>query len=112
MISVDPDFLALREAYIPETVLAYVSSLHFAGTSLSRDNLLECMELSAIIAEKDSDVAREFKAAKRIQELVEALTACGKALAIWTSDNKKGSQPTSKKMRELGWTRELWSIKQ
>lgn len=106
----DGDFVALREAYIPETVLAFVSSLHFAGTSLSRDNLLECMELAAVIAERGSDVAQEFMKCGRMKELLEAFTSCSKALAIWTSD-KKGSQTTSKKMREMGWSRDVWSIK-
>jgi nuclear pore complex protein Nup107 len=99
---VDKDFQELRTAYIPETVLAYISCLHFAGTSLSRDNLLECMELAAVIAEKDSDVAREFLRCGRMKELVEAFASCSKALAIWTSD-KKGSQTNSKKIREMGW---------
>ncbi|KAL2154147.1 hypothetical protein VTH82DRAFT_2823 [Thermothelomyces myriococcoides] len=106
----DKDFQELREAYIPETVLAYISCLHFAGTSLSRDNLLECMELAAVIAEKDSDVAKEFLRCGRMKELVEAFASCSKALAIWTSD-KKGQQTNSKKVRELGWSRELWSVK-
>lgn len=38
----------IRAAYLPETILAYISALHFAGTGLSRDNLLECMELAAL----------------------------------------------------------------
>ena len=107
----DRDFQHMREAYIPETVLAYVSSLHFAGTSLSRDNLLECMELAAVIAEKDSDVAREFMKSGRMRELLDSFASSSKALAIWTHDNKKGLQTNTKKMRELGWSRELWSIK-
>jgi nuclear pore complex protein Nup107 len=98
----DKDFFELREAYIPETVLAYISCLHFAGTSLSRDNLLECMELAAAIAEKGSDVAQEFMRCNRMKELLEAFTSCSKALAIWTSD-KKGAQNNSKKIREMGW---------
>lgn len=98
----DKVFRELREAYIPETVLAYISCLHFAGTSLSRDNLLECMELAAVIAEKGSDVAQEFMKCNRMKELVEAFASCSKALAIWTSD-KKGSQTNSKKIREMGW---------
>ncbi|KAK3945262.1 nuclear pore protein 84/107 [Diplogelasinospora grovesii] len=107
---VDHDFQELRQAYIPETVLAFISCLHFAGTSLARDNLLECMELAAVIAEKGSDVAQEFVKCGRMKELVEAFASCSKALAIWTSD-KKGLQTSSKKMREMGWSRELWSVK-
>jgi nuclear pore complex protein Nup107 len=110
-VLVDRDFHLLRGAYIPETVLAYISSLHFAGTSMARDNLLECMDLAAVIAEKNSDIAHEFMKSGRMKELVEAFASCSKALAIWTSDNKKGSQTSSKKIRELGWSRELWSVK-
>lgn len=98
----DKDFRELRAAYIPETVLAYISCLHFAGTSLSRDNLLECMELAAVIAEKGSDVAQEFLRCNRMKELVEAFASCSKALAIWTSD-KKAPHKESKKIREMGW---------
>ncbi|RYY09563.1 MAG: hypothetical protein EON55_18130, partial [Alphaproteobacteria bacterium] len=47
----DDELRDIRQAYLPETLLAYVSTLHFAGTGLSRDNLLECMELASIIAE-------------------------------------------------------------
>mgnify|MGYP001385279178 CR=1 FL=1 len=100
--SVEQDFLDIRQAYIRETILAYISCLHFAGTSLSRDNLLECMDLAAIIAEKDSDVAKEFMRCGRMKELVEAFASASKALAIWSGE-KKGSQTNSKKLRELGW---------
>ena len=60
------------------------------------------MDLAGLIAEKGSDVAHEFMKSGRMKELLEAFAACGKALAIWTSD-KKASQTNSKKIRELGW---------
>ncbi|KAH8883986.1 hypothetical protein GQ53DRAFT_786529 [Thozetella sp. PMI_491] len=106
----DPDFQVLREHYIPETILGFVSSLHFVGTSLSRDNLLECMELAAVIADKDSDVAKEFLRSGRMKELLESFASCSKALAIFATE-KKGTQSSSKKLREMGWSKELWSIK-
>lgn len=106
----DPDFQALREAYIPETVLALVSSLHFAGATLSRDYFLECMELAAVVAEKGSTAAQEFVKAGRMKELVEAFASCSKALAIFASEKKATSKET-KKIRENGWSRELWSVK-
>ncbi|KAI1817903.1 nuclear pore protein 84/107 [Poronia punctata] len=106
----DVDFTYLRDAYLPETIIGYVSVLHFAGTSLSRDNLLECMELAAIIARKDADVAAVLMKAGRMKEIVEGFANCSKALAI--SSNEKNRQGgSSKKLRELGWTRELWSVK-
>ena len=56
----DKELKTLREAFIPETVLAYISALQFAGTGLSRDFLLECMELASRIVERDSDLQSLF----------------------------------------------------
>lgn len=110
LVTEDQDLQALREAYLPETILAYVSTLHFAGTTLTRDNFLECMELAATIAEKGSDVAECFAKAKRMKELVECFAACSKALAV-ASGEKKAANSSSKKLREMGWSRDLWSVK-
>lgn len=106
----DTEVETLREAYLPEVTIGYISVLHFAGTSLSRDNLLECMELSSLIAHKDSDVQSVVLRSGRMKEMVEGFANCSKALAI-SSNEKKGSGTASKKMRDLGWTRELWSVK-
>lgn len=100
----------IRAAYLPETILAYISALHFAGTGLSRDNLLECMELAAKIADSESDLKDAFSEARRMTELVEAFAACSKALAVATGD-KRPSGAGSKRQRESGWSRDLWSVK-
>ncbi|KAK8082904.1 Nucleoporin NUP84 [Apiospora saccharicola] len=107
----EEDFEILRDMYLPETVLGYVSVLHFAGTNLSRENLLECMELAATIAEKDSDIASVLMRSGRMKELVEGFANSSKALAVSATDKKGGVGASSKKMRELGWSRELWSVK-
>ncbi|KAM0329777.1 hypothetical protein ACHAQA_003941 [Verticillium albo-atrum] len=100
----------IRDTYLPETILAYISTLHFAGTCLSRDNLLECMDLAAVIAQRDSDITASFVKENRMKELVEAFAACSKALAIVTGE-KKTAVSSSKKMREMGWSRDLWSVR-
>lgn len=110
MIEGDEELAQLRQTFLPETTLAYVSALHFAGTGLSRDNLLECMELAAVIAERNSDLAKSFVEAKRMKELVEAFAAASRALAITTGE-KRSVGSSSKKLREMGWSRDLWSIK-
>ncbi|KAM5524648.1 hypothetical protein FOXYSP1_00691 [Fusarium oxysporum f. sp. phaseoli] len=102
----DQELRDLRQAYLPETVLAYVGTLHFAGTGLSRDNLLECMELASIIAERDSDLSVAFLEAGRMKELVEVFAASSKALAISTGE-KRTASTGSKKLREMGWSRDL-----
>lgn len=63
-----------------------------------------------MIAKKDSDVAAVLVKSGRMKEIVEGFANCSKALAIGGSE-KKGAGGSSKKLRELGWTRELWSIK-
>jgi len=105
----DSELANLRTKYLPETILAYVSTLHFAGTCLSRDNLLECMELAVVVADKNSDIAASFIQTRRMKELVEAFASCSKALAVITGD-KKTVGSSSKRLREAGWARDLWSI--
>ena len=111
VISIDAEYTAIRKLYLPDVILGYASTLQFAGTTTSRDYLLECMELSSVVADPDSDLPTLFEQARRIEELLESFASCSKALAIWTSDLKKGPGASSKKLRELGWSRELWSIK-
>ncbi|OAA63915.1 Nuclear pore protein 84/107 [Cordyceps fumosorosea ARSEF 2679] len=106
----DEELSKIRREYLPETILAYVSALHFAGTGLSRDNLLESMELATVVAERSSDLTSVFSATKRMTELVEALAACSKALAIATGEKRATGAP-SKKLREMGWSRDIWSVK-
>ncbi|CAK7265634.1 Nucleoporin nup84 [Sporothrix epigloea] len=107
----DPDYTVLRESFLPQVLIGYASTLQFAGTTSSRDYLLECMELAAVVAAPDSDIAGVLVATGRMKELVESFASCSKALAIWTSDMKKGPGASSKKNREMGWSRELWSVK-
>ncbi|KAG5925897.1 hypothetical protein E4U53_003203 [Claviceps sorghi] len=106
----DDELKKLRQAYLPETILAYVSALHFAGTGISRDYLLECMELASVVAERNSDVATAFVDAGRMTELVEAFTACSKSLAIATEE-KRAAGFGGRKLRELGWSRDVWAVK-
>ncbi|KAI1375570.1 nuclear pore protein 84/107 [Hypoxylon crocopeplum] len=110
-IEEDEDFTYLRDAYLPEMIIGYVSVLHFAGTNISRDNLLECMELASVIAKKDADVAAVIMKAGRMKELVEGFANCSKALAISTDKKGTGAINSKRMMREHGWTRELWSVK-
>ncbi|KAK0383311.1 hypothetical protein NLU13_9224 [Sarocladium strictum] len=107
----DKELLRLRQTYLTETILAYVSALHFAGTTLSRDYHLECMELASTIAEGESDLAASFLEAGRMRELVEAFAACSKALAVATGGAGRSAGVSNKKLREMGWSRDLWSVK-
>lgn len=107
----DDDFTHLRESYLPETIIAFVAALQYTGGTLTRDNMLEAMELAATIAGNESDIAALFVKTGRMKELVEAFASCSKALAIHSADHKKGSHTSAKKMREMGWSRELWTVR-
>ncbi|KKA30210.1 hypothetical protein TD95_001910 [Thielaviopsis punctulata] len=104
----DKDLEIIRALFLPETVLAWVTTLHFASSHLGKDYLLESLDLAAVIADGRSDVADAFVTAGRMTELVQAFTACSKALAVSTKEKKTG--PASKRLRESGWSRDLWSV--
>lgn len=87
-----------------------MSALQFAGVVVTRDYLLHCMELSAIVAKRDSDLAPTIVEGGRMKELVEALAACSKSLAIATGE-KRGTGRGDKKLRDMGWSRDVWSVK-
>ncbi|KAI9757341.1 MAG: Nucleoporin nup84 [Lichina confinis] len=59
------DCTVIRNAYLPEIVLAYNSVLFCAGHVLSRSHLLKCMTLSTTVAAPDSDVLPCFLAAPK-----------------------------------------------
>lgn len=110
------EFTQLRAAYLPDVVIAYVAALQYAGSQLTRENLLEAMDLAATIAERGSDIAALFMSTGRMTELVEAFASCSKALVAEPDKEKKktgkAGQTSAKKMREMGWSKELWSVKE
>ncbi|KAI9732472.1 MAG: Nucleoporin nup84 [Claussenomyces sp. TS43310] len=106
----EPQFQLIREAYLPEVILAFDNILHLSGAILSRDNLLESINLSTIIAAEDSDLADMFVKKGRMEELVQTFAEDSTALLEATGPGR-GKKGTSKKLKELGWTRDIWDIK-
>lgn len=100
----------LRESYLPETILAYTSALQFAGFTLSRDYLLEGLDLATTIAADDSDLAEVFVHTGRMPELVESFARISKAVLQLNKEGKSKSGSGGKKMRDSGWSRTLWDI--
>lgn len=105
------EFAHMREAYLPDTIIAYVAALQYAGSCLTRENLLEAMDLAAIIAGKDSDLVDVFLKTDRMKELVEAFASCSKALAVHGADSRKEGRASAKKIKEMGWSKDLWAVK-
>lgn len=107
--NLETDLRHLREAYLPETLLAYITTLQFAGQHLSREFLLESMDFSTIVADEDSDLLDVFTKTGNMHSLVEVLAFSSKNLLLVTSQKPGASR--SKKLRMKGWTHELWSVK-
>lgn len=107
--NLEADLKRLREAYLPETLLAYIATLQFVGQHLSREFLLECMDLCTIVADEDSDLLETFASTGNLPALVEVLTFSSKNLLLVTSQ-KTGASRT-KKLRMKGWTHSLWNVK-
>lgn len=107
--AVESEFILLREAYLPEALLAYINVLQFGGNTLTRDFLMECMELSSLVADEDSDVLELLIKTGRLQEVVEAFAAASKSLLLRSSASTPNSK--SRKLRAKGWSQDLWNVR-
>ena len=89
----EADFLrVLRNHYLPECILAYNSVLYFAGHSLTRAWLLECMNLAQIVA-TNSTLTDAFVEGGRMRELVTAFALSSQALLLANeAGGKKGKR--------------------
>ena len=76
------DFKRIRLACLPELVLAYNSILNFSSYFAGRDILKTSMDLAAIVAEKDSDLAACFMETGRMPELVDSLAVVAKSMIV------------------------------
>ncbi|KAI9644561.1 Nucleoporin nup84 [Ciborinia camelliae] len=107
-----PEFAKLRETYLPETILGWIATLQMAGRLLTRDYLMGSMDLATIIAAEDSDLLELFSKTGRMPELVNTLASASKELLITSSKSKRSAtSKNSKKMKERGWTTDLWNVK-
>lgn len=69
----------IRHHYLPECILAYNSVLYFAGHAITRNNLVECMNLAQVVATNDT-LTDAFAASSRMRELVSAFALSSQAL--------------------------------
>ncbi|KAI4263731.1 MAG: hypothetical protein L6R42_001127 [Xanthoria sp. 1 TBL-2021] len=93
----------IREACLPEVLLAYTAILNYSSQYLSRSYLLKSMELGATIAAPDSDLAGCFVSSKRMPEMVDALAVTSMNMLV-AEEYGIGNKKMSAKMG-------LWSSK-
>lgn len=92
----------IRNHYLPECVLAYNSVLHFAGYALTRNCLVECMNLAQEVATNET-LTDAFVESSRMKELVTAFALSSQALL---HANEQGSKK-GKKDEAI----EIWQVK-
>ncbi|KAL1961949.1 hypothetical protein VTN77DRAFT_730 [Rasamsonia byssochlamydoides] len=93
----------IRHTYLPEVFLNYHSALYYGSLKLSRDILVQCMNLSILIS-RDQSVIDSFIASKRMGELVDALALSSAAMV--------NTPPTKgKKKFDYGGRLDIWNIK-
>ncbi|EXJ82050.1 hypothetical protein A1O1_08119 [Capronia coronata CBS 617.96] len=96
---------ALRNHYIPECILAYNSVLYCAGHYVSRVWLVECLELSQVVAQ-NAMLTNAFVAGGRMQELVRAFALDSRALLEATEQ----SGTRSKKIKTEKGNSDIWKV--
>lgn len=81
----------IREACLPELLLAYVAVMNSSAQYISRELLLASLDLGATVASKDSDLASCFNSTGRMPELVDilAFTSTNMLLAGELGGSKK-----------------------
>lgn len=87
----------IRNACLPEVLLAYIAVLNYSAQYVSREYLVKSLEVGAAIVAKDSDLSSCFVATGRMAELVDAL-AITSANMLVAEEYGKGSKKISAKM--------------
>lgn len=109
----------VREKYIPEMVLAYNAVLHAAGNLITRDALLESMELSVAIARDGvgeagapsaagggNGLAEAFQRAGRMRELLRSFALTSKVMLVLKAEGKPWKARKDREGMDLG----VWEI--
>ena len=101
--------LAIRDQFLPELLVAYITALNFYAHAVSRDYLIECMELVAYIADesKGRHIVETLMRTKRMVEFVELVTRVSREMVGANETSQKGGNPKKKVSRKMG----LWSVR-
>ena len=101
--------LALRDQFLPELLMAYISTLNFYGHAISRDYLVECMDLVACVADeaRGKHIVETLMRVGRMTEFVELVTRVSREMVGGNEMITKGTQKRKKSAQKLA----LWSVK-
>jgi len=109
----DHDLRQIREHYLPECVLGYNSALYFGGHAITRQHLVQCMDLAQQVAQNET-LTGAFVASKRMQELVTAFAHDSQALLRANEHGNASARGGSGKRSSLGSERggraDIWQV--
>ena len=108
------DLQFIRKTYLPEILIAYNTVLHGAGNLITRDCLLESMELANTIAkpstagdsQESNGLEESFVLAGRMRELVKSFALTSKVMLILKAEGKQWKPRKDREGRDLG----IWEI--
>lgn len=103
----------IREAYLPELVMAYLSALVFTANALSvregRQAAVDGVELANAVAE-NKELCRCFQARGRMRELMDGLALCSRALLKCNEDSPLSKTTKSKKRSKGPNKTAVWDV--
>lgn len=106
------DLVAIRRIYLPETVLAYVSVLHFAATYLGREYFTRALDLAGLVAsEGNKELQEAFVNVGKMEELVKTLANVSRQLL--RENEQKAEKKGDVGSRKRGWdgrTVDIWDV--
>lgn len=98
----EKDIEFIRTEYLPEILIAYNTVLHAAGNLVSREALLESMDLATVIAEKDNPLSDDFVKAGRMRELMTGFALTSEVMLVLKAEGKAWRPRKDRMGKDLG----------
>lgn len=102
---------AIRHAYLPEIILAYLSALQSSAFLLTRENFVYAMDLAARVASDDNkELSKCCVDTGRMPELVEAFAKVSQMMLKVGAGEGKNKSRHEKKRGWEGETLKIWDV--
>lgn len=95
----------IRHTYLPEVILNYHHALYYASTSLSRDILAQCLNLSVTVS-NNASLTDCFVSSGRITELTNAFVTSSMRIVEISNSKSKSKKRLPQRARL-----DIWDIK-
>lgn len=84
------DLLTIRQQYVPEILIAYNAALYTSGFVMSREAMIQSMDLAVAVADDKTGLGESFKGQEgRMGELVKGFAEASKAMLVLGGKKRK-----------------------